>query len=172
MWRDFGIFTLAVHSDEVKVEHQGKQYLDILIGPACSGKSTYASTHYKPHEIISSDKIREENGWGFDPIGQAKTFRFAHDLIKARLKNGLRTVFDATNLKAKDRLKVVDCLPNGQYCRYIVLNRDYTDKIANRGNRTEELILDHDLLFKKEIKSILSADEKPNVVVLDIRSYK
>lgn len=170
MWRSFGITTLQCAPDEpVRNNYEGQHLLDILIGPAGAGKTTYCEKHYKPHEIISTDAIREENGWGQHPDDRARTFKYAHALIKARLENGLRTVFDATNLKLKDRAKVVKLIPRGQMGQYILIDRDYDEKVKHRGWRPEELISQHHKTMKSTVPFALNADGFGNILVKDAR---
>jgi protein phosphatase len=78
--------------------------LVLLIGPAGSGKSTFAARHFRPTEIISSDECRSLIS--DDPANQQVTpmaFRLMHEIIAMRLACGKLTVADATNLKAEDR---------------------------------------------------------------------
>lgn len=169
MWRSFGIPTLQCESDEVKHIHEGKTFLDMMVGPSGAGKSTYIEQNYKPCDVVSTDAIREMYGWGHSPEDLARTWNYVHDLIRVRTKNHIRTVLDATNIKAKDRLNVVKCVPRGQYVRYVVYDRDLDDKIRNRGWRPEELILKHHRTFQSQLKQILAGDDLSNIVVLDKR---
>jgi len=169
VWRSYGISTFACHTDEIKMHHAGKQFLDIMVGPSGAGKSTYISKNYKPHEVISSDQIREENGWGHSPQDLAKTWNYVHGLIKTRTENHLRTVLDATNIKRKDRFRVLQNLPKGQFANYIIIDRPLDEKLKDKGWRPEDLVLNHDKTFKSQLKDILNGDDRPNVVVVDRR---
>jgi predicted kinase len=179
MWRSFGITTFQCAADESKrcrPEDQGKLLLTMLVGPACAGKSTYCKKHFKADDIISTDDIRVQlygdRSKGHNPDELARTWKYAHSLIKARLENGVYTVLDATNLKKKDRLKVLESVPSGVLVEYVVLDRDYDTKIAERGVRSVELIDKHHKTFKSQIKEILNADGMGFVMVKDAREKK
>jgi protein phosphatase len=78
--------------------------LIVLIGASGSGKSTFASRHFKPTEVISSDRAR---GWvGDDETDQsvsADAFELVRAVAEKRLKHRRLTVIDATNVRAADR---------------------------------------------------------------------
>lgn len=78
--------------------------LVLLIGASGSGKSTFARTHFKATEIVSSDTCRgfvsdDENSLA----ASADAFELARFITAKRLKNGLLTVIDATNVREEDR---------------------------------------------------------------------
>lgn len=78
--------------------------LVILIGSTGSGKSTFARTHFKSTEIISSDTCRglisdDETNQG----ATTDAFSLVRFMARLRLKNGLLTVIDATNVKEESR---------------------------------------------------------------------
>ncbi|ASZ10189.1 polynucleotide kinase-phosphatase [Chitinophaga pendula] len=78
--------------------------LVLLIGASGSGKSTFARTHFKSTEIVSSDTCRgmvsdDENSLA----ASADAFELARFIVAKRLKNGLLTVIDATNVREEDR---------------------------------------------------------------------
>jgi protein phosphatase len=82
--------------------------LVVLIGPSGSGKSTFAQQHFLPQEVLSSDFFR--GLVSNDPNNQASSddaFDALFFVLEKRLKNGLLTVIDATNVKAEDRKKFV-----------------------------------------------------------------
>jgi protein phosphatase len=83
--------------------------LVLLIGPSGSGKSTLAKRLFKSTEIVSSDFCRalisdDENSME----ATSDAFDLAHDIIAKRLKRGLLTVLDATNLRPEDHKICVD----------------------------------------------------------------
>ena len=98
------------------------------------------------------------------------------ELVTVHLKSKLekdalsKTVLDATNIDQKDRLRVLQNVPRGQYVRYIVIDRPFIDKTSDRGWRSEELLLNHDKTFRKNLKDILAGDNQSNVVVIDKRT--
>lgn len=92
--------------------------LVVLIGATGSGKSSFARKHFKPTEIISSDTCRgmvsdDEN----NQAASADAFALARYITGLRLKNGMLTVIDATNVQEEARrdwvklAKEYHCLP-------------------------------------------------------------
>jgi predicted kinase len=73
--------------------------LVLLVGPAGAGKSTWAADQFELDEILSSDAIRAQvAGDAADQSATADTFKVLHLIARARLRRGLLTVVDATNL--------------------------------------------------------------------------
>jgi predicted kinase len=178
MWREYGLVCLQCAPEEIKMENDGKHFLDIMVGPSGAGKSTYIRANYAAHSVIETDAIRaqlfgsKEAREAFTPEGLALTFRYAHGLLRTRLDCHLLTVFDATNLKQKDRMSLLRHVPKGQYVRYIVIDRPYDVKMADRDWRPEDLVHKNHKLFHAELKNILAGDNLPNVVVIDKRNKK
>ena len=82
--------------------------LVLLIGSTGAGKSTFARRLFKPTEIVSSDTCRglvadDEN----DQSASQDAFELLHYLVAKRLKRGLLTVVDATNVQAEGRKPLV-----------------------------------------------------------------
>ena len=78
--------------------------LVLLVGPSGSGKSTFAQAHFRPTEVVSSDAMRamlaDDPG---DQDASAEAFHVLAILVNGRLRRGLTTVVDATNLRAANR---------------------------------------------------------------------
>jgi len=82
--------------------------LVVMIGASGSGKSTFASQHFQPFEIISSDFCRglvsdDENNQG----ASHDAFAVLHFIAGKRLAAGKLTVIDATNVQAEDRRTLI-----------------------------------------------------------------
>ncbi len=78
--------------------------LVLLVGASSSGKSTFAKKHFEKYEVISSDQCR--GIVSNDEKSQSATndaFDLLHYIIGKRLKNGLLTVIDATNVQPESR---------------------------------------------------------------------
>ncbi|MDR6567735.1 polynucleotide kinase-phosphatase [Chitinophaga ginsengisegetis] len=78
--------------------------LVLLIGPSGAGKSTFARRFFKPTEIVSSDVCRglisdDENNQAVS----ADAFEVVRFIAAKRLKLGLLTVIDATNVQPEAR---------------------------------------------------------------------
>jgi protein phosphatase len=74
--------------------------LVMLIGPSCSGKSTFAARHFAPTEVLSSDAMRAMVA--DDPNDQRATdaaFELLHTALALRLARRRLTVVDATNVE-------------------------------------------------------------------------
>jgi polynucleotide kinase-phosphatase len=92
-------------SAEIHVPAMG---LVILIGVSGSGKSTFARTHFKPTEIVSSDFCRglvadDEN----DQSATPDAFDVLNYIVSTRLRRGLLTVVGATNVQQAARGSLV-----------------------------------------------------------------
>ena len=70
-----------------------------LVGPSGSGKSTFAARHFKPTEVISSDRCR---GFISDDEADWSITQDAFDIVfliaRKRLARRRLTVIDATSL--------------------------------------------------------------------------
>ena len=92
----------------------------MLCGLPASGKSHYAlefqeiisNESNEKSVIISSDKIREELYGDENIQGNSEdVFNLVHGRILQSLDKGLNIIYDATNLKRKYRLEILDKLP-------------------------------------------------------------
>lgn len=82
--------------------------LVVLIGSTGSGKSTFARKHFRSTAVVSSDACRgvvsdDEN----DQTATPEAFALLHHIAGVRLRRGLRTVVDATNVQAKSRQELI-----------------------------------------------------------------
>jgi protein phosphatase len=83
--------------------------LVMLIGVAGSGKTTFARQHFERAEIVSSDAMRALVAG--DPNDQAATddaFELLHRVVEKRMRRGLLTVVDATNVESWARQPLLD----------------------------------------------------------------
>lgn len=81
-----------------------RRSLVLLVGPAGSGKSTFAEKHFSPLQVIASDHCRALVC--DDPADQSATraaFELVHFIAARRLEFGRLTVIDATNVEAQRR---------------------------------------------------------------------
>ena len=80
----------------------------MLVGAPASGKSTWAEKMCKGFTIVSSDAIRGEL-YGDESVqdNPTKVFSIAHERILKALAAGEAVVFDATNMKYKNRMSIM-----------------------------------------------------------------
>ncbi len=80
--------------------------LVVLAGPPASGKSTWAAAHFRPDEIVSSDRLRAVVGTGEDDItASADAFALLEEIVARRVVRGLTTVIDTTGLDPAGRAR-------------------------------------------------------------------
>jgi predicted kinase len=73
--------------------------LVVLIGASGSGKSAWAAEHYRPDEVVSSDRLRALVGSGeHDLDASADAFALLDQIVAARLRRGLTAVVDTLGL--------------------------------------------------------------------------
>ena len=83
--------------------------LVVLIGPAGSGKSTWAAERFRPSQVLSSDFFRgvvADNE--ADQRASEDAFEVMELAVAKRLARGLLTVVDATNLESWVRFRWLD----------------------------------------------------------------
>ena len=113
--------------------------LVVLVGISGSGKSTFARTHFRPTQVLSSDVCRglvadDEN----DQAATPAAFALLHHIAATRLRRGRLTVVDATNVKKEDRATLVqlardhDVLPVA-----VVLDVPESVAMARNADRTD-----------------------------------
>ncbi|TVQ29922.1 MAG: polynucleotide kinase-phosphatase [Phycisphaeraceae bacterium] len=110
--------------------------LVVLIGPSGSGKSSFAQKHFNPTEVLSSDHCR--GLVSDDENNQAATddaFDLLHFIAAKRLKNGLLTVVDATNVHSEDRRKYVQ-LAREHHCLPVAIVLNLPERICQDRNAT------------------------------------
>ena len=174
--KNFG-YTAKTGDTNQFTQKLGKLY--IMVGASGSGKSTYLSRPTNgyaplyPNQVISSDDLRLELcGDMRDQSKNDHVFNTAHALINTRITHGLDTWFDATNIRRKDRLAVVNCVPSTTEVTYLVVERPLEDKIATGGWRNDVIRKDgktlieyHHYVYIAGRPQVLSGDGYPHVTV-------
>ena len=109
--------------------------LVLLIGTSGAGKSTFARRLFAPTEIVSSDQCRalvadDEN----DQAATTDAFALLHYLVGLRLKRGLLTVVDATNVQPEARKSLVQ-LARDYHVLPTAVVLDVPDRLAEDRNQ-------------------------------------
>jgi len=79
--------------------------LVVLVGASAAGKSVWAAEHYRPDEVVSSDRLRALVGSGeHDLAASADAFALLDRIVAARLGRGLTAVVDTLGLDPARRL--------------------------------------------------------------------
>src|ERR1043165_6964242 len=120
-----------MNNSEIKIPELS---LVVLIGISGSGKSTFARKHFKETEILSSDRCRaivsdDENNQG----ATDEAFELLHYIAAKRLKNGLLTVVDATNVQPESRKPLVN-LAKQYHCLSVAIVLDVPEKVCEDRN--------------------------------------
>ena len=105
-----------------------------LVGVSSSGKSTFAKTHFKPTEILSSDYFRamisdDEN----NQMVSGEAFDSLYYIANKRLNLGRLTVIDATNIQLESRKRVVN-LAKEHNCLAVAIVLDTPEDICHERN--------------------------------------
>src|ERR1700712_1428249 len=83
--------------------------LIVLVGPAGSGKTTWAKQRYASNEIVSSDALRAVVGSGEADLDASKdAFALLDAVVGARLRRGLTTVVDTLGLDHHRRAGLIE----------------------------------------------------------------
>jgi protein phosphatase len=106
-----------------------------LIGPSGAGKSTFAQKHFGRFEVLSSDYMR--GLVANDENAQAATehaFEVLHYVAGKRLKRGLLTVIDATNVQREARRPLIE-LARRYHVLPVAIAFNLPEKLCHERNR-------------------------------------
>jgi protein phosphatase len=112
--------------------------LVVLIGASGSGKSTFARRHFKATEVLSSDYCRglasdDEN----DQSATPDAFEILRFIASRRLRRGLLTVVDATNVAPEDRKWLVE-LAREYHTLPVAIVLNLPERVCHDRNRERE----------------------------------
>jgi F420-dependent oxidoreductase-like protein len=80
--------------------------LIVLVGPAASGKSTWAQAWFAPNQIVSSDQLRALLGEGeHDVAASTDAFALLDEVLEQRLRRRVTTVVDTLGMDAVRRVR-------------------------------------------------------------------
>ena len=119
--------------------------LVVLVGVSGSGKSHFAGKHFKPTQVVSSDHCRavvcdDEN----DQSATGDAFDLLHYIVRKRLRRGLFTVVDATNVQPKSRQALIQIAKDHDVlCTAIVLDVPESVAVERNAARSDRALPDH-----------------------------
>jgi len=107
-----------------------------LVGASGSGKSTFARSHFRPTEILSSDFFRglvrdDEN----DQSATKDAFDVLHYVAAKRLAAGKMVVVDATNVQPESRKPLV-ALAREYHCIPVAIVLDLPERVCQDRNKS------------------------------------
>jgi alkanesulfonate monooxygenase SsuD/methylene tetrahydromethanopterin reductase-like flavin-dependent oxidoreductase (luciferase family)/predicted kinase len=113
--------------------------LVVLVGPSGSGKSAWAAEHYRPDEVVSSDRLRAVVGSGeHDLDASADAFALLDQIVAVRLRRGLTAVVDTLGLDPARRRSYLELARRTSMPAVVVLVD--TDPVqCRRRNRERDL---------------------------------
>ncbi|MFK7905282.1 MAG: AAA family ATPase, partial [Chitinophagales bacterium] len=112
--------------------------LVLLIGTSGAGKSTFAQKHFPKTAIVSSDVCRGIVSDDENSMAASKdAFDLMHYIIGKRLKNGVLTVVDATNVQSESRKKFIQ-LAREYHVLPVAIVLDLPQRVAEDRNELRE----------------------------------
>ncbi|MFO7957350.1 MAG: AAA family ATPase [Candidatus Brocadiia bacterium] len=145
-------------------EERGREpcRLNVVVGPAGSGKSTWVHEHLSDTVIVSSDRMRRELTG--DPADQSQNylvFQRCMDRIREELHRGREVTFDATNYSEKLRTMPLQAgrWSGAEICSYLM---DVGLREALRRNEERERRVPEDVIRRHyrglELPALYEAD--------------
>jgi protein phosphatase len=112
--------------------------LIVLIGPSGCGKSTFAAKHFRPTEVLSSDRFRAlVSDDEMDQTATRDAFDVLHHLAAKRLARGRLTVIDATNTQPAARKPLVE-LAKDAYLQAVAIVFDLPARVCEERNQSRQ----------------------------------
>ncbi|MGA9344840.1 MAG: LLM class flavin-dependent oxidoreductase [Nocardioidaceae bacterium] len=112
--------------------------LVVLVGPAGSGKTTWARERYRSAEVVSSDELRGVVGSGrHDLDASTDAFLLLDQIVAGRVRRGLMTVVDTLGLDPVRRLAWLG-LARAASLPAAVVSFDTPSELCRRRNRNRD----------------------------------
>ena len=132
-----------------------------LVGVSGSGKTSFASRHFRPTEVVSSDHCRglvsdDPNEQGVND----QAFRVVHAIVQSRLELGKLVVVDATHVQPEGRAPLVELArANDLFAVAVVLDiplRVCEDRNAARPDRQfgSHVVRNQHLALRRSIRGL------------------
>lgn len=142
----------------------------MLVGLPGSGKTTYAKQHLEKNENIvhiSSDAIREEI-YGDESVQNDpnRVFRLMQERTLENLEKGISVIYDATNIKRKNRASILDKIPDNVRKQIYVVWAPLEECIARDANRARTVSRDVIMRMVKQWQSPYYDENVHDVFVL------
>src|SRR3984957_1737785 len=133
--------------------------LVVLAGPSGSGKSVWAAEHYRPQEVVSSDRLRAVVGSGeHDLDASADAFALLDQIVAARLRRGLTAVVDTLGLDPARRRGYLELArSNGLPAVVVLIDTDAAQ--CRRRNRARDQSVPAGVL-EDQLQRMRAAGEK------------
>ena len=113
--------------------------LVVLVGASGSGKSAWAAEHYRPDEVVSSDRLRAVVGSGeHDLDASDDAFALLDQIVAARLRRGLTAVVDTLGLDPARRRGYLE-IARASGMPAVVVLVDTDPAQCRRRNRARDL---------------------------------
>jgi predicted kinase len=145
----------------------------VLIGVSGSGKSSFASRHFGPYEVLSSDRCRamitdDEADQSVTP----EAFDLLRTILRLRLGMGRLSVVDATNVKVHARARTLEVAGSFAIpCVAVVLRIPPEVCVARNALRKDRVVPDAAVLAQHQdlMESLLGLTDEgfAEVHVLD-----
>lgn len=125
----------------------------VLVGPSGCGKSTFAARHFRPTEVLSSDRFRAlVSDDEMDQTATRDAFEALHLVAAKRLVRGRLTVVDATNTQPHARQSLIKLARNA-YLRAVAIVFDLPAELCEERNRNRvDRQVPSEALFQQRIQ--------------------
>ena len=119
-----------------------------IVGIPGAGKSTYVEKYKSEGYVIhASDKLRAEMGDETDQSHNTEVFEILNNRIKDDLLNGKNVVCDATNLRRRNRIHLINMIRRTNcYKKCIVVATPFEECICNNASRERKV--PEDVMFR------------------------
>ncbi len=149
--------------------------LVVLIGASGAGKTTWAATHFRAGEIVSSDALRAATGTGpADMAASADAFAVLELIVTARLARRLTTVVDTVGQEPQRRRSWIErANVAGVPAIAVIMDTDprlCAERNRGRDRRVPATVLTQQLRRMREIDAELGGEGWDCVVTVTSRA--
>lgn len=143
-------------------------HLVILCGPSGSGKTTFVEAALEGYEVVSPDRIREDEFSGrLRKRDQGTVFHQAREALRASLRKPESVVWDATNLRRDQRQRLTGLgLDYKAFVSLVVLQKPESVLFEHNRVRSERAVPEEVLLKQLRRFQLPDIDEAHDLMVV------